>query len=206
MQHFSNELIVKREILANPSPCPTTSNPFYAAAFNGSYFVGNYPASNITFNSVELMPQLIYSAGFTKEQKSLNSPMHKFFLISWSLHALGFNGANDVIIVTQRGLSLIIALTFVLLGLWALHKNRFSAIDGGFIQSVTTKRSIFLEKERVLGGLKMEKSVNFQKPEIQYEELLNPHNEIQKNEGIKIAKTIGFGTEKEALPPNQRIK
>ncbi|KAF4630776.1 hypothetical protein G7Y89_g7361 [Cudoniella acicularis] len=103
------------------------------------------------------------------------------------------------------GLSLLATLPFILLGFWALHENGVAAIDGGFIQLVTTSTgSATLEREAAKGCLGGDVNVSdgLKDLRIRFGELVRHNKEGHLWEDIRRA---GFGTEEETVPIFRRL-
>lgn len=117
-----------------------------------------------------------------------------------SINTYSFSRPNNLIL--PYIISLFFALPFILLGLWALHFNGVSAIDGGFIQLITTTTgSKALKKQAAAGSLGGRENIpeELQKLKIRFGELKNKTKHELGGRGGEIRRA-GFGTEDEIVP------
>lgn len=104
------------------------------------------------------------------------------------------------------GLSLLVAFPFILLGFWALKENGVSAIDGGFIQLISTSAgSSALRKEAVKGCLGGEENIpqSLKDLEIRFGDMRNK-SKYEVGENGREVRKAGFGTQSEILPLNKK--
>lgn len=93
-------------------------------------------------------------------------------------------------------------MPFILLGLWALRHNGVSAIDGGFIQLVTTTTgSKALNREAAAGSLGGQENIpeGLQNLKIRFGELRNKTKYELGGRGGEFRRA-GFGIEDEIAP------
>lgn len=152
---------------------------------------------------------------FTVTEQKLNDLLFNITLSAISTYQL-WNTTTNVTINTAStiyrfskplnlfapyGLTLVFSLPFIILGLWALNENGVSAIDGGFIQLLTTTAgSSTLRKEAVkscLGGHKNtpKRLLNMK---LRFGQLKNKSK--YDIEGKRWIGRAGFGTEDEIIP------
>ncbi|PVH86481.1 hypothetical protein DL98DRAFT_407196, partial [Cadophora sp. DSE1049] len=95
--------------------------------------------------------------------------------------------------------SLLVALPFIVMGLWALYQNGVPAIDGGFIQLITTSTGSRNLQNAAAGGC-LGASENaplaLKKLRVRYGEIMGS----EENRKGKVVKRAGFGTEDEIRP------
>lgn len=105
-------------------------------------------------------------------------------------------------LILPYGFGLLSSLPFILLGLWALHSNGVSAIDGGFIQLIsTTTGSKELKTQAAAGSLGGRESIpiGLQNLKIRFGELKNKTKYEVGGMGEEVRRA-GFGTEDEVAP------
>jgi len=120
--------------------------------------------------------------------------------IPYSVNTYSLSKPNNLIF--PYSLSLLSALPFVLLGLWALHFNGVSAIAGGFIQLVTTiTGSKALKRQAAAGCLGGRENIpeGLQNLKSRFGELRDKTKYELGGRGDEIRRA-GFGSEDEIVP------
>ncbi|KAG4434704.1 hypothetical protein IFR05_009814 [Cadophora sp. M221] len=102
-------------------------------------------------------------------------------------------------LIVPYSTSLLIALPFIVLGLWALYQNGVPATDGGFIQLITTSTGSRNLQNAAAGGC-LGASENapsaLKKLRIRYGEVMGS----EEDRNGRVVKRAGFGTEDEIRP------
>lgn len=109
--------------------------------------------------------------------------------------------SSPLSIILPYGLSLLFAFPCIILGLWALQKNGVAAIDGGFIQLISTSMgSAALEREALNGCLGGPENISsrLKNLKIRFGELKSGGS--MDRHGDRGIRRAGFGTEDEILP------